>query len=328
MGAARGRLLVDLRGDIRRRADIEAAIDRHPNSDLNRYANQGGAEAWDLLIGARGPEFYRADPPFQATTQANTTSYVLPQNFRSLISVWLTGIYGMPLVPFSTQEEPTLRLPTGIGGLPTHYQLRRRPDGTNVLEVLPKHQPRLVIQVDYVPAYQDMGDGPIGTIAVVGAFAGGVTPLTLARVQDSLNYAPGDVIDASVDAGPTGAGAKPLSYPVVSVDTAAGIVTVAGDVTSGTAWVVNDFLFHHGDYALPTTFDGINGWEEYLVCFAARCALLKDDERELAGEMLQEMERLKLRIQALAPKRDMHRARRVKDVRGGRFPAWLGRRWG
>ncbi len=68
------------------------------------------------------------------------------------------------------------------------------------------------------------------------------------------------------------------------------------------------------------TFDGINGWEEYAVCFAARCMALKDEEYELAQMLAGEMQRLSGRIAKLAPHRDTFRAERVQDVRrlGGR----------
>lgn len=234
---ARARRFDALRDDAYKRADREGATDRFPSAEVGRYVNQGGAMVWDWLIGALGPEALRADPPTTITTSGSTTSYPLDATFRSLISVRLDGIYGMPLVPFTGQEEPTLRLPTSLGGLPTHYQVQRHVDGSNHLIVLPAHQPNLSIVVDYVPAYVDM------------------------------------VADAD-------------------------------------------------------TFDGINGWEDGAVIWAARCMARKDADFDLVRALETELAEIKLRVQSLAPKRDMHRARRVKDVRGGRFPAWLGRRWG
>ncbi len=69
-----------------------------------------------------------------------------------------------------------------------------------------------------------------------------------------------------------------------------------------------------------STFDGINGWEEYAVCFAARCIALKDEEYELAQVLAGEMQRLSGRIAKLAPHRDAFRAERVQDVR--RLGGW------
>lgn len=65
------------------------------------------------------------------------------------------------------------------------------------------------------------------------------------------------------------------------------------------------------------TFDGINGWEQYVVEFAAREMLLKDGEKSDANDCTQKMQALAMRIGKLAPKRDAFRAERVKNVRGG-----------
>lgn len=68
-----------------------------------------------------------------------------------------------------------------------------------------------------------------------------------------------------------------------------------------------------------STVDGINGWEEYIVCFAARCMATKDEEWQLAGALDADMARLKERIKKLAPHRDAFRPRRIQDVRGARM---------
>ncbi len=70
--------------------------------------------------------------------------------------------------------------------------------------------------------------------------------------------------------------------------------------------------------------NGVNGWEEYMVCFAARCMAVKDEEWQLVGAVKSDMASLKMRIAGLAPKRDAFRAERVKNVRGfgGRTGGW------
>jgi hypothetical protein len=72
-----------------------------------------------------------------------------------------------------------------------------------------------------------------------------------------------------------------------------------------------------------STFDGINGWEQYPVEFAAREMFLKDGEKGEANDCTQKMEALAIRVGKLAPKRDAFRAERVKNVRGRRVgPLW------
>ena len=213
------------------RSDNEGAEDRHERPDVLRYCNQGGAELWDLLIEARGADYFRATPQ-DITTTADTSSYALNTSFYMLVSVRLAGDYGAPLVPFSTQEEAFLRDPsTTSGNLPTHYQLRRTSAGVSSIAVLPEHDAGLTITVDYVPAYVDFTD--------------------------------------------TGA----------------------------------------------SLFDGVSGWEEYIVDYAARKMAIRDEEWALADRLKDDMASMRARILKLAPKRDMHRAKRVKDVRGPRLVA-------
>lgn len=229
-----GQALID---DAYDRADCTGAIARHPRANVLRYVNQGGAELWDLLIEARGPEYFRATPD-EIATLAETTSYALESDFYMLISVRAEasdGSQGEPLVPFTSQEEPRLRdVNLGTDGFPTHYQLRRTGAGANTLEVLPRHEAGNTLVVDYVPVYTDLTDA-----------------------SDSYFY-------------------------------------------------------------------GVNGWEEYMVDFAAVKMATKDEEFALVAELRSDMKLLRERILKLAPKRDMHRARRVKDVRG---PRTMWRRW-
>jgi hypothetical protein len=79
------------------------------------------------------------------------------------------------------------------------------------------------------------------------------------------------------------------------------------------------------DSTSTTNADGFNGWEEYVVEFAARRIFQKDDEGQQAAECVQEMARLKDRITKMAKTRDRFRPRRVQDVRGPRLGGFTGR---
>ena len=65
--------------------------------------------------------------------------------------------------------------------------------------------------------------------------------------------------------------------------------------------------------------DGYNGWEDYIVAYAAKKMAEKDDEPAVQASCVSEMAELAARIKLMAPKRDIHRPRRVQDVRGARM---------
>lgn len=79
-----------------------------------------------------------------------------------------------------------------------------------------------------------------------------------------------------------------------------------------------------------TLSEAFNGWEEYVIVFAARCIAVKDELWELKRALDAELARLTARIQKLAAGRDAFRAERVKDVRGSgpRGRSARSRRWG
>jgi hypothetical protein len=72
-----------------------------------------------------------------------------------------------------------------------------------------------------------------------------------------------------------------------------------------------------------SSFDGVSGWEDYMVAHAAREMFIKEGEPELARLMDDDKAAIGVRIRKRAPNRDAHRARRARDVRGER----LGGRW-
>lgn len=227
---ARSRRLDDLRTDAYKRSDNEGATDRHPPADVTRYINQGRAERYDLMVEARGRQYFRKNPAQKITTLSTATRYALNPDFYRLISVRRACDAPALLYPFRAEDEPDLRMVSGFPW-PEYYELQN-----GFIELLPAHAAGVCIVVDYVPVITDL------------------------------------VADA--------------------------------DQT-----------------------DGINGWEEYEIDFAARCMASKDEEWELVRSIDADMARMKDRIAKLAPTQDTFRAERVKDVRGtGMFGFPYGRR--
>lgn len=62
-----------------------------------------------------------------------------------------------------------------------------------------------------------------------------------------------------------------------------------------------------------STLNGYNGWEEYVILRAAISAL--DKEEQDTGKLDLSLERLRLRIEAMAPNRDQFQPKRIQDTR-------------
>jgi hypothetical protein len=90
--------------------------------------------------------------------------------------------------------------------------------------------------------------------------------------------------------------------------------------------VVVEYVTRYTDLtdSSSSSFDGVSGWEEYMVCHAAREMALKEGELDFARAMENDKAALKDRIKKRAPNRDAYRPRRARDVRGERM---LGGRW-
>lgn len=220
--AARGRALSDLRDDARKRADVEALDDRHPDADITRYLNQGGAALRDLLIEARGRSYFRKPVP-QTITTTSATRYNLNSDFLRLISVRLAGPGGDTLEPFAPQDEPFLREPGVTCAYPTHYELQQ-----STIELLPVTSGGRTVIVEYVASFTDL-------------------------------VADGDVLE------------------------------------------------------------GYDGWEDYVVDYAALFLCNKDDEAGTYARIERAMQKMEIRISKLASKRDAFRSGRVQNVRGARL---------
>lgn len=65
--------------------------------------------------------------------------------------------------------------------------------------------------------------------------------------------------------------------------------------------------------------EGYNGWEDFIVDYAALKMIEKDDEPRVKADLRQSLKDMKLRIAELAPKRDRFKAERTRDVRGSRM---------
>lgn len=112
----------------------------------------------------------------------------------------------------------------------------------------------------------------------------------------------------------TGAGSQPTHYELQD-----GYVELLPSPAASYQFVLEYIPTTTDLVADSDPFDGFNGWEEYVVCYAAKQMALKDDEKADVSEMNTEMASLRARIQKLAPHRDAFRSETVKDVRRTRL---------
>lgn len=128
------RTLSQLRDAVQRTADIVAFTAKHPDSYVNDLINRG-LGALSLLCRTVDPEFQ----PVGSTTitcDGSATSYALPSNFRSLISVEYTHDgFKSWLVPYEMHERASYTTPDAQANATTAYGYKVL--GTN-LELLPK----------------------------------------------------------------------------------------------------------------------------------------------------------------------------------------------
>lgn len=104
------RTLAQLRDAVQRTADIVQFTDKHPDSYVNDLVNRG-LGALSLLCRTVDPEFQ----PIASTTltcDGSNTTYALPSNFRSLISVEYTHDgFKTWLEPYQLHERASLTTP-------------------------------------------------------------------------------------------------------------------------------------------------------------------------------------------------------------------------
>lgn len=117
---ARTRTLLELRTDVRRRAD-QVGSGFITDAELTELINQSNAELYDLLVAARGQDYYEATKTFQTVQgqQLYPFAAMAPPltDFYQMIQVeCLYGGVRAPLRAFSRQEHGLLTWNTTVGG--------------------------------------------------------------------------------------------------------------------------------------------------------------------------------------------------------------------
>lgn len=142
-----------LRGNVRKYSDTEgtAALQRHPDADVNDYVNRALGAIYRLLTASLPDQRFLSSTT--VSTVAGTLTYALPADFDHLISVDITanGVRSW-LSAFEMHERAALVTgSTTFQGIPFCYRLR----GANI-EYLPSPSGVYASVLWYVPAVSQL----------------------------------------------------------------------------------------------------------------------------------------------------------------------------
>lgn len=114
---ARTRTLLELRTEVRQRADLEGATAFIPDTEVDRYINQSIADLYDILRD-HAPEDYYSE---SLTYSVSATFITPPTRFFQLLSLErVDGTRVVRLQRIDARDRPLL---VGAGGPPTHYRM-------------------------------------------------------------------------------------------------------------------------------------------------------------------------------------------------------------
>jgi len=274
----------------RRRADMEFSAFVE-DAELIDYINDGVTELYDLLVAAYGNDYFYAfaDTAFVV----NTNSYPLPSDFYKLIGVDLetgtgTGKYD-PAGNFMERQR------TRSSG-----RLRYRMRGDKLFWT-PDPTDTRNYRLHYVPTAPRL---------VKTEFADSAVDAVNDRITLSDHGLPANHPVRFTTAGtlPTGLAAS-TTYHVIVVDgdtiqLAASVDGAALDITAAGT----------GPHTILSCFDGINGWENYIVVDAAISML--DKEESDVSSLARKKAGLKQRLEDMAENRDSGEPDVVQDVTG------------
>lgn len=149
--------LSQLRADARvyadRRTDDEAT-DFFTASELNRIINQQLADLYDLLVAARGHEYYATNATIAVV--ANTAAYALPGDFYQLLALNLEWSANdvEPMSPLNHYQDIWLYQNLDSGwyrGTRKAYRLRE-----GHVDLYPTPSSAVTARVYYVPSFQPL----------------------------------------------------------------------------------------------------------------------------------------------------------------------------
>ncbi len=293
-------------GALRLQAQQRSSTENNPAISIpewNQYLSQSYKELYDILVSAYG-EDYEFAVPFQFTTSQNQF-YPFPdgsQNFLGTDGNPAGAFYKLIGVDLQYSASPTgwVTLPrynfidrNKFGNQNTTVQinaytnLKYRPLG-NQISLVPIPSSGQVIQLWYAPKPTALSFFPLCSTTI-----------------SSLTVGVSDTIDLSVGMNAYGPGVNPGTV-LTNVNAGLSQVTLSQVATATQGAICLQF------WTDAATFDGISGWEEYIIIDAAIKAGLKL-ENDVEGLTLQKAE-MKTRIETMARGRDIGQAEHTTDA--------------
>lgn len=150
---------------IARRSNIENFVAESgslvTNPELREYVSEVGAEYYDLLVQARGQEYFRKAYSF--ATSANISEYSLPGDFYEEISVDLFAAPNLVLtaVPYMESDRNAYRFWSGqTYPLPIYYRILGSPQSTGAtlqpsrISFIPQPSSITTVVLNYIPRFR------------------------------------------------------------------------------------------------------------------------------------------------------------------------------
>lgn len=303
--------LGSLRLQARQRADIENN-NFISDAELNNYISQSYKELVDKLISAYGNDyFFATNYQFVLT---GSSSYLLPDGTPSFLDAnnnQAQKFYKLLGVDLQYSASPTgwvtLRRYEFIDrnkyGFPNtainwngYSNLRYRLEG-NSLYLVPAPTAGQSARIWYIPAPTSLQFNLPSVVALSGSIASvsDTTGLSIGMNAYSSQYLPANTTILSLSSNSVTLSSNPL-----------------GTSRSAILSFWND----------STTFDGISGWEEYVVIDAAIKCKVKSEE-DISG-LASQLQKISERIDSMAEGRDAGQAQHVSDALGAQSLGWAG----
>ncbi len=147
------------------RLDARLYADQRPGSstsfinetELTRLVNLKIRELYDLLVEARGCDYYATEPTIDIV--AGTSRYSLPTDFYQLSSVtleWAPQDFELMFPIGTTRERNNFQNWQGYEQNWTRYSRKGYRLRASQIEFLPEPQPDVTCRLQYVPAFTDL----------------------------------------------------------------------------------------------------------------------------------------------------------------------------